>query len=254
MARSEKIFVLGIDGLDPRLTKKYVDMGIMPNIKKFIDAGAQREDLGLLGGHPTVTPPMWTTLATGANSNVHGITGFFRNGKEISTSAYNLDSRLCKAEQLWNVFAEAGKKTLVWHWPGSSWPPTSNNPNLSVVDGVVPGCVGAAAATLAEETMFKADENTEKITLVMGDAAAATKCVINDLDLDKLQPMDVNTFTFAEAASMSAGSVMKETLIMDEKSGLSASFDGSMPLSVSSIKPAICSSRRFSTSSLMDFS
>ena len=28
MARSEKIFVLGIDGLDPRLTKKYVDMGI----------------------------------------------------------------------------------------------------------------------------------------------------------------------------------------------------------------------------------
>ncbi|MBQ2370116.1 MAG: alkaline phosphatase family protein [Peptococcaceae bacterium] len=239
MARSEKIFVLGIDGLDPRLTKKYVDMGIMPNIKKFIDAGAQREDLGLLGGHPTVTPTGWTTLSRGCNSNVHGITCFWRqNEGKIDEIAYNLDSRNCKAEAIWNVTAEAGKKTLVWHWPGSSWPPTSNNPNLSVVDGVVPGCVGAAAATLAEETMFKADENTEKITLVMGDAAAATKCVINDLDLDKLQPMDVNTFTFAEAASMSAGSVMKETLIMDEKSGLSASFDGSMPVSISSIKPA----------------
>ena len=56
MARSEKIFILGIDGMDPRLTKKYVDMGIMPHTKKFIDAGAQREDLVLLGGHPTVTP------------------------------------------------------------------------------------------------------------------------------------------------------------------------------------------------------
>ena len=34
---------------------------------------------------------------------------------------------------LWNVFAEAGKQTLVWHWPGSSWPPTSDSPNLHVV-------------------------------------------------------------------------------------------------------------------------
>ena len=239
MARSEKIFVLGIDGMDPRLTKKYVEMGIMPNTKKFIDAGAQREDLGLLGGHPTVTPTGWTTLSRGCNSNVHGITCFWRqNEGKIDELAYNLDSRNCKAEAIWNVTAEAGKKTLVWHWPGSSWPPTSNNPNLSVVDGVVPGCVGAAAATLAEETMFKASETTEKITLVMGDAAAATKCVINDLDIDKLRPMDVNTFTFAEAASMSAGSVMKESLIMDEKSGLSANFDGSMPVSISSIKPA----------------
>ncbi|MGM9526530.1 MAG: alkaline phosphatase family protein, partial [Peptococcaceae bacterium] len=63
--RSEKMFVMGLDGLDPRLTKKYVEMGLMPNTKKFIEAGAQREDLVMLGGHPTVTPPMWTTLACG---------------------------------------------------------------------------------------------------------------------------------------------------------------------------------------------
>ncbi len=30
---SEKIIVLGIDGLDPRLTRKYVDEGYMPNVK-----------------------------------------------------------------------------------------------------------------------------------------------------------------------------------------------------------------------------
>ena len=40
--RSEKMFVCGLDGMDPRLTKKYVEMGIMPNTKKFIEAGAQR--------------------------------------------------------------------------------------------------------------------------------------------------------------------------------------------------------------------
>ena len=79
--RSEKMFVMGLDGLDPRLTKKYVEMGIMPNTKKFIEAGAQRDDLVMLGGHPTVTPPMWTTLACGCYANVHGVTGFWRQGK-----------------------------------------------------------------------------------------------------------------------------------------------------------------------------
>ena len=33
---SEKILVLGIDGMDPRLTRKYVDQGLMPNTKKII--------------------------------------------------------------------------------------------------------------------------------------------------------------------------------------------------------------------------
>ena len=68
-ALSEKILVLGIDGLDPRLARKYVDEGVMPNLKKFMERGACREDLVMLGGQPTITPPMWTTLATGDTWN-----------------------------------------------------------------------------------------------------------------------------------------------------------------------------------------
>lgn len=40
VASADKILVLGIDGLDPRLTRKYVDEGIMPNFKKFIEKGS----------------------------------------------------------------------------------------------------------------------------------------------------------------------------------------------------------------------
>ena len=160
--RSEKMFVCGLDGMDPRLTKKYVEMGIMPNTKKFIEAGAQREDLVLLGGHPTVTPSMWTTLSRGCYSNVHGITCFWRQGNAIDEMAYNLNSRLCWAEAAWDCFAEAGKKTLVWHWPGCSWPPTTDNPNLSVVDGVAPGVVGANSATRDEECIFNASEDADE--------------------------------------------------------------------------------------------
>ena len=62
-ALADKILVLGIDGMDPRLTCKYVAEGKMPNTKAFIERCAQREDLVMLGGQPTVTPSMWTTLA-----------------------------------------------------------------------------------------------------------------------------------------------------------------------------------------------
>ena len=69
---SDKIMVLGVDGLDPRLSRKYIKEGKMPNLQKIVEQGAQREDLVLLGSQPTVTPPQWTTLATGANPVVHG--------------------------------------------------------------------------------------------------------------------------------------------------------------------------------------
>ena len=155
-AAADKLLLLGVDGLDPRLTKKYVEMGLMPNMQQYIERGACREDLIMLGGHPTVTPPMWTTLACGCYANVHGITGFYRCGDDLDLVDYNLDSRNCHAEPLWNAFAEAGKKTLVWHWPGSSWPPTSDNENLMVVDGTSPGSVGMATSQIEMEYLLGA--------------------------------------------------------------------------------------------------
>lgn len=184
--KSDKILLLGVDGMDPRLTRKYVDMGLMPNTKKYLQRGSARHDLTMLGGHPTITPPMWTTLATGANSNVHGITGYYRcPGTEIDSLQYNIDSRRCKAEPVWNCFAEAGKKTLVWHWPGSSWPPTSDNPNLMVVDGTSPGSVGMAVAQVDTEFLAAASTGVKNVTFkpkAATDAKAA--CIIEDLELD----------------------------------------------------------------------
>ena len=63
---SEKVLLLGIDGMDPRFSRKIVDEGKLPKLKKLIERGSAREDLRLLGAVPTITPPMWTTLATGA--------------------------------------------------------------------------------------------------------------------------------------------------------------------------------------------
>lgn len=184
--RANKILVLGIDGMDPRLTKKYVAEGKMPNVKKFIEKGAQREDLVLLGSHPTVTPPMWTTLSTGAHPVTHGITCFFRQSKEnLDEMEYNLDSRLCQAEQAWNCFAEAGKKTLVWHWPGCSWPPTSDSENLYVVDGTSPGGVNQGGAQVEREFILGASEKIEKPGFKQNmPTDGAQPCIITGLDIE----------------------------------------------------------------------
>ena len=179
---SEKLMVIGVDGLDPKLTLKYMAEGLMPNTQKLIEAGACREDLVMLGGHPTITPPMWTTMATGAYSVTHGITCFSRCGDDIDKMAYNIDSRYCKAEQLWNVTAEAGKKTLVWHWPGSSWPPSSDSPNLSVVDGLTPACINITTAVDAE-SMLVANVTVPEIAVVPRAAADSNiPCVIEKLE------------------------------------------------------------------------
>ena len=89
---ADKVFIIGLDAMDPRLTRKYVDMGLMPNVKKIIEKGSARHDLVLLGAMPTVTPPQWTTLATGAYPMTHNCTGFFRQGGDIDLLQLNFDS------------------------------------------------------------------------------------------------------------------------------------------------------------------
>lgn len=185
---SEKILVLGIDAMDPRYTSKLLREGKMPNTKKLIEKGACREDLVMLGSHPTITPPMWTTLSTGAHPVTHGITCYNRQSERgLEWVGYNFDSRNCKAEQLWDVFAEAGKKTLVFHWPGSSWPPTSDNENLYVIDGTNPPGVNNLAA-IDGEFLFVADVKTEHPIFKERAASDANiPCVVNDLATSDLK-------------------------------------------------------------------
>ncbi|SHH66322.1 Type I phosphodiesterase / nucleotide pyrophosphatase [Sporobacter termitidis DSM 10068] len=182
-ARTKKLIILGVDGMDPATTKRLVDAGRLPHIKNYIERGAARKELNMLGAHPTITPPCWTTLATGAYPGTHGITCYWRQSPEsLDAVVYNMDSRNCKAEQLWNVTAEAGLKTMVWHWPGSSWPPTSKSPQLHVVDGTQPGSVNMGVAQMDWEKIVYASSDTEKLRFIPHtQKAAGVGCNITDI-------------------------------------------------------------------------
>lgn len=184
-ALTEKVLFLGVDGMDPKITKTYLAEGIMPNLAKLIERGAANIDFEMIGGEPTVTPPMWTTLATGASPRVHGIAAYQRTGKDIISTEYNFDSRNCKAEQFWNVTAEAGKKTLVWHWPGSAWPPSSESENLYVVDGTQPGGPNGGVAVVDTERLVVAGAQTKEVTYKAKVASdSKIPCLIDDAELN----------------------------------------------------------------------
>ena len=234
-ALAEKLMLIGIDGLDPRFTRHMVDMGKMPNVEKLIKRGACRHDLAMVGAMPTVTPPMWTTLATGAYPGTHGITCFFRaSDEDLDKIAYNFDSRLCKAEQLWNVFAEAGKKTLVWHWPGSSWPPSSDSPNLSVVDGTSPGSVAMSAGQVEAEFLLGAKEALQTAEFAEKAAAAGVQpCVVTDMDASQLAE-EVKGITMEQATN---GEDMR-VYVLDREDGQGGSPNQPLDLCRSYIRPA----------------
>lgn len=223
---TNKVLVLGVDGWDPRLTKRFLNEGKMRNTAEFLKRGSAREDLVLLGGHPTVTPPMWTTLATGAYAYTHGITCFYNNAPgEIDAMIYALDSRMCKAEQAWNATAESGKRTLVWHWPGSSWPPSSDNPNLHVVDGSSPGPVGQGGSEVENEFIFVASKKTETTVFRKKSASDShAPCVITDLP--------------EEGTGLTTQKGVFRNILMDLSRGCYGIGDTPFDLVLSPIKPA----------------
>lgn len=235
-AQAEKILVLGIDGMDPNLTRKYVEKGVMPNTKAFIERGAQREDLVMLGAHPTITPPMWTTLACGCYPMVHGITCFSRQSPDnLDEMLYNLDSRNCQAEPLWNVFAENNKKTLVFHWPGSSWPPTSDSPNLHVVDGTQPGVVNMGVAQVESELIMVADIKTEAVTFRRKAASDGNiPCIITDLKKEDI--FSVNDLMTSGGAGVEAAPIHNIILTKAESGGNLS--ENPFDIALSPIRPA----------------
>jgi predicted AlkP superfamily phosphohydrolase/phosphomutase len=154
--KAKKTILLGHDGADPLLVKRFMDEGKMPNLKKVMERGTTTTDLAMMGVHPTITPPNWASLATGANPGTHGITCFWNHttGKDLLTLSYGFNSRLSKAEFIWDSAAAAGKKSILFNYP-TAWPPTRKE-NLMVIDGSM--VVVNTRAMIDHETVYYGEE------------------------------------------------------------------------------------------------
>jgi predicted AlkP superfamily phosphohydrolase/phosphomutase len=72
---SERVVVLGFDGVDPKLLSKWAEEGHLPNVEKLMRAGTVQA-LGTTD--PPESPVAWASFATGTNPGKHGIFDFLK--------------------------------------------------------------------------------------------------------------------------------------------------------------------------------
>ncbi len=77
-AKTHRIVVIGLDGLDPTLTSKYMNEGSLPNLKSISEKGTYTK-LGTT--YPSISPVAWSTFQTGVNPGAHNIFDFLTRDK-----------------------------------------------------------------------------------------------------------------------------------------------------------------------------
>jgi hypothetical protein len=76
LSRGKKVIVIGIDGMDPRLSEKMMAEGALPNFAKLRDLRGYKK-LGT--SIPPQSPVAWANFINGAGPGSHGIFDFRKN-------------------------------------------------------------------------------------------------------------------------------------------------------------------------------
>ncbi|MDZ4786662.1 MAG: alkaline phosphatase family protein [bacterium] len=111
---ARKAIVLGMDGLDPNLVKRFVAEGRMPTFKKLMERGHFGE---LQTTMPPQSPVAWASFITGSNPGSHGIYDFIHRDPTtftpfLSTSrSYPSDSKFDIGS--WSIPLGSGRVDLL---------------------------------------------------------------------------------------------------------------------------------------------
>lgn len=81
-ARVRRVIFLGLDGLDPRLTERYLAEGKLPHLARLREQGSYHR---LRTTFPALSPVAWSTFATGVNPARHNIFDFLNRNLKIYT-------------------------------------------------------------------------------------------------------------------------------------------------------------------------
>jgi predicted AlkP superfamily phosphohydrolase/phosphomutase len=143
--KTTKMIVLGLDGLDPVMTRRWIDEGRLPAFRRLLEGG----DFRPLGTSlPPQTPVAWSNFITGMDPGGHNIFDFFNrdpktyvpvfSATETSTAAKTIRfgktviplsggqvRNLRKGRAFWQVLEESGVPATVFKMP-SNYPPVES--------------------------------------------------------------------------------------------------------------------------------
>lgn len=116
MAQSnkKKVLLIGWDAADWKFINPLLDDGQLPNLSRLVDSGVIANLASL---KPTLSPILWTSIATGKSADKHGILGFVEPSAEGGLQLSSSTSRKTKA--VWNILSQSGYRSIVVNWYAS---------------------------------------------------------------------------------------------------------------------------------------
>lgn len=113
--KANPFIIIGVDGMEWSVIDSLSAKGQLPNLKAFRARAATAK---LATDYGAASPVVWTTVATGMNKEVHGITNF-----EVNTDAGTapVSSTMRKVPAIWNMVTLFNRKVMLLGWWGS-WP------------------------------------------------------------------------------------------------------------------------------------
>ena len=123
MAKAKRVAIIGFDCPLTPVLERYMAEGHLPNFKKVVEGGVWAENC--IVPYPTITPPNWATIGTGALIETHQVSDFWvpvpgqTPDSEHTIQAFSSDR--VRAEFIWDAADKVGKKCVVLNFP-TSWP------------------------------------------------------------------------------------------------------------------------------------
>ncbi|HET7436417.1 MAG TPA: alkaline phosphatase family protein [Thermoanaerobaculia bacterium] len=108
-----RVAIFAIDGADWELISELADDDRIPNLRALARGGVTGSVQTI---QPTVSPLVWTTMATGVTPDRHGVIDFFDRANKRP-----VDALTRRAPALWEVAEAFGRHSVVVNW-WTDWP------------------------------------------------------------------------------------------------------------------------------------
>ena len=137
-SKAKRAALIGYDCLIPKRLEAMLAEGGLDNFRKFMNEGSFIPEGYNL---PTVTPPSWATICTGAYPRTHGVEDYYyyHEGRslnyDLTSQAFGSD--IVTAETIWDSWDKQGKKCIVVNYP-MSWPSHMKNGIMVMGQGLSP--------------------------------------------------------------------------------------------------------------------
>ncbi len=115
--RPSRVAIIGFDAPIVKTVRALMRAGRLPNLARLSRRGVWARHC--LVPHPTITPPNWTSIVTGAWLGTHGVTCFnvHKPGDPLDKTHQGFLAEDVQAEYFWNAAAREGKRAIVMNYP-----------------------------------------------------------------------------------------------------------------------------------------